>query len=91
MHEKKRYARMGAPSLTCRFDLEICGSISLERLVSVDAEINYLGALDFSPLCHSPAINGVRRLVGTRRIIAHLLPSVRKIRYLNGLTATIEQ
>jgi len=73
------------------FWIEIFGRISSERLVSVDAENNYLGALDFSPLRHSSAINGVRRLVGTRRIIAHLLPSVRKIRYLNGLTATIEQ
>ena len=36
------------------FWIEIFGRISSERLVSVDAEINYLGALDFSPLRHSP-------------------------------------
>ena len=71
MHEKKRYARMGAPSLTCRFDLEICGSISLERLVSVDAEINYLGALDFSPLRHSSELNGFHLLIGTLGIISY--------------------
>ena len=64
--------------------IEIFGRISVERLVSVDAEINYLGALDFSPLRHSPAIDGFHCLVGTRRIIAHLLSPVRKIRYLNG-------
>ena len=77
MHEKKRYARMGAPSLTCRFDLEICGSISLERLVSVDAEINYLGALDFSPLRHSSELNDFRLPAGTLGIIAYLLVLVR--------------
>ena len=37
------------------FWIEIFGRISSERLVSVDAEINYLGALDFSTPRHSPA------------------------------------
>ena len=40
---------MGASSLTCRFDLEICGSISLERLVSVDANSRRGGFLPATP------------------------------------------
>ena len=53
------------------FWIEIFGRISSERLVSVDAEINYLGALDFSPLRHSSELNGFHLLVGTLGIISY--------------------
>ena len=54
---KERCAHIGALSLTRRFDLEICGSISLERLVSVDANFRRDG---FLPPHHSFTVSAFR-------------------------------
>ena len=65
---KRQCARWGAPSLTCRSQIEMLGRISLERLVSVDANSRRDGFLPAAPQLHG---FGISPTSAKRRVLYH--------------------